>query len=373
MIYKDDWELCQKRFDAFWAGDMLDRCSISATSLRKNPLPTSLQRLPVRTKEERWLDAPRTHHNNEIGCHEVYLGGDAFPNYFVNLGPGVVAAFMGSPYLVAEDTIWFDREPMIPDWEHMPEIRLDRNSPMWKTAWSMTEYYAQRAEGKYIVSLTDLGGSLDIVASLRGSQPLLMDLYDEPERVLDLIAKVDRIWLESYDAFQKLIATGQEGTTTWIPLWCRDRYYTLQCDFSAMISPGQFERFVLPSLVGQTDFLDRSIYHLDGPGQLAHLDMLLDIDRLTGIQWVPGAGIPDEMDESWFPLYRKIQARGKNLVLSCQDNSKLERLLDNISPVGLYIGTSCPTEDEAAELVKNVEKWSAAAVRRTAGLPRLAR
>jgi hypothetical protein len=48
---------------------------------------------------------------------------------------------------------------------------------------------------------------------------------------------------------------------------------------------------------------------LDGKGELPHLDMLLSIDRLCGIQWIPGAGQPPP--EEWPPLLHRIRDGGK--------------------------------------------------------------
>ena len=57
-----------------------------------------------------------------------------------------------------------------------------------------------------------------------------------------------------------------------------------------MISPAMFERFVMPDLVACCDHLDHGFYHLDGKGEIPHLDLLLSIPRLRGIQWIPGDG-----------------------------------------------------------------------------------
>ena len=46
-----------------------------------------------------------------------------------------------------------------------------------------------------------------------------------------------------------------------------------------------------------------------GPGELPHLDALLSIPELKGIQWIPGAGQPDYTQ--WPEVYRKIRAAGK--------------------------------------------------------------
>jgi 5-methyltetrahydrofolate--homocysteine methyltransferase len=83
----------------------------------------------------------------------------------------------------------------------------------------------------------------------------------------------------------------------------------LQSDFAYMISPRMFERFVLPDLVACCDALDQPFYHLDGVGQIPHLDMLLSLERLRGIQWIPGDGQPPP--EAWLPVLQRIRAAGK--------------------------------------------------------------
>ena len=70
-----------------------------------------------------------------------------------------------------------------------------------------------------------------------------------------------------------------------------------------MISTRMFEDVFLPGLVDECRFLDRSIYHLDGPGALRHLDSILAIPELDALQWVFGAG--NEGFHRWVEVYRK--------------------------------------------------------------------
>ncbi len=85
----------------------------------------------------------------------------------------------------------------------------------------------------------------------------------------------------------------------------------LQSDFSYMISPRMFRRFVLPDLMACTEAMDYGFYHMDGKGQIPHLDQLLSIPRLRGVQWQPGAGAA--MAEGWIDLLRRIRDGGKLL------------------------------------------------------------
>jgi hypothetical protein len=76
-----------------------------------------------------------------------------------------------------------------------------------------------------------------------------------------------------------------------------------------MISPAMFERYVSSDLAACCDELAYAFYHLDGKGQIAHLDQLLSLPWLRGIQWVPGDGQPPA--DCWLPQLRRIRDAGK--------------------------------------------------------------
>ena len=98
-----------------------------------------------------------------------------------------------------------------------------------------------------------------------------------------------------------------------------------------------------------------TIFHLDGPSAIPHLDSLLDLPRLNGIQWVPGDGkVPMHQ---WLPLLRRIQARGKSLVLFCEPY-EVEKLISGLEPEGLLLSTTCDSEEEARELLAQAPKWT---------------
>ena len=83
----------------------------------------------------------------------------------------------------------------------------------------------------------------------------------------------------------------------------------LQCDLSYMISPQMFGRFVLPELAASCRRLGNPAYHLDGPGEIPHVDMLLSIPELRAIQYVPTVSA---RDATKYPdLYRRIRRGGK--------------------------------------------------------------
>jgi 5-methyltetrahydrofolate--homocysteine methyltransferase len=352
MLNKEGWEKARERFAAWWAGESADRPVIQ--------LYAGVERAMRESGWNAWhfvrhLDNPeRTAAAFEEYCRLVYFGAEAYPDLLINFGPGVMAAFIGAEPQIREDTVWFET-PM--GWDEIDEkVVFDPENIWWKRVRGAAEAAVARSDGNFFVGMTDLGGNLDLAASLRGAQNLLFDMLDWPERVLELLKTINALWFRYYEEFDGVIRRRLEGTSSWMNIWCPGRWYPLQCDFSAMLSPEMFERFAGPFLQEQCRWLDHSIYHWDGPGQLPHLEILLDIPELDGIQWTPGAGNPEVGSPKWFPLYQRIQQRGKRVVLLGVAPDAIEGILRELSPKGLLISATCASEAEARELMRKVER-----------------
>jgi 5-methyltetrahydrofolate--homocysteine methyltransferase len=239
---------------------------------------------------------------------EEYLG-DAFPVRNVNFGPGVMAAFTGCELHNSEHTTWFhaaeEREA------RDISIQFTEDNVHYKRVCDIYGAAMERWGGDVQMSMTDLGGSLDVVSSFRPSERLLMDLYDDPESVKRLNWEVHECWFKYFDAINKILQPANRGHTCWTPIFSSEPYYMLQCDFCYMIGPDMFDEFVKPELTESCRKLKNAFYHLDGPGELPHLDSLLTIDELAGIQWVPGDGAPPCSE--WPEIYGKIRDAGKRI------------------------------------------------------------
>lgn len=138
-------------------------------------------------------------------------------------------------------------------------------------------------------------------------------------------------------------------------IWSEAPATDLQCDFSCMISPAMFDDLFLPPLRQQTEWVGRTVYHLDGPNAIRHLDSLLLLPRLSGIQWVPGAGARP-MSE-WLELLKRILDAGKLLYISCEPN-EVEILLKSLPHRGLLLDTRCGSREEADALLADAARWS---------------
>ncbi len=310
----EDWARVEHDTMAWWAGE-LDRPLVWLVG--HDPSAWEGERPRYRYLSNYPLDMPAEAIVDEyepVFAAARYYG-DAFPAWWVNFGPGIMAGFLGARvHSVSEpqETVWFTPPDVAgAAGGRIGELALacDPDNVWWQRVQDVTRAMVARWGGRLAVGHTDLGGNLDILASFRGTQGLLYDIVDAPDEVERLAGEITALWLRYYDELDAIIRPACRGTSCWSPVWSTGKTYMLQCDFSYMISPAMFERFVMPDLAACCAHLDHGFYHLDGKGEIAHLEMLLSISRLRGIQWIPGDG--QAPPEEWLPLLKRIRDGGK--------------------------------------------------------------
>ncbi|MBN1943865.1 MAG: hypothetical protein JW849_11280 [Phycisphaerae bacterium] len=301
----DDWARIQRDWGAFWAGE-LDRPMVFIETkhvpegVNLPEAPEFVAQLPLDMPADEVVD----HYEAHLPYKRWY--GDAFPKLWINFGPGVIAAFLGAKMGVAPNTVWFEPKAI----RELADIHphFDPSNALFQHLLDISRCAARRWKGQVCVGYTDLGGNLDILASLRTTERLLMDTLDCPDQIDRLAGEITTHWLKYFEAFHTATENGC-GHTPWAPIWSPKRTYMLQCDFSYMISPEMFRQFVVPDIQACCRQLDHSFYHLDGKGALPHLEALLEIEELRGIQWVPGDGNPLPAD--WPDVLSRIRKAGK--------------------------------------------------------------
>jgi hypothetical protein len=300
------WKRIQDTSRLWWAGE-LDRPLITIPLMgrdpgRPEPPPVSLADMynPSVTPEsivDRW--------DYELSC--VKYVGDTFPHMWPNFGPGVLATALGGIATPSTDTVWF--HPM----EQLDitdiHFQYDHESTAFKRMKDIYKTAIERWQGNVQLDMTDLGGNLDIVSTFRPAEKLLLDLYDHPDEVKRLLWEAHHAWHVAFNDLSELLKPTNPGHTAWASIFSDEPYYMLQCDFCYMIGPDMFDEFVKPELDATCKLVSRPFYHLDGPGQIPHLDSLLQIPELKGIQWVPGSGSKSESE--WPEIHRKIRDADK--------------------------------------------------------------
>ncbi|MEI6491803.1 MAG: hypothetical protein WCO94_04575 [Verrucomicrobiota bacterium] len=284
---------------------------------------------------------------------------DTLPLADTNMGPGSLALYLGSEPEFAPDTIWYSHVIQnIEEPESLPPLSFDPENRWWRMTEDQLLRCRELAGSHYMVGCPDLVEGLDILATLREPQTLLMDMIERPEWVEEKLRELNKAWFDAYDRIYEIIKLPDGSSAFWaFYVWGPGKTAKVQCDMSAMFSPDMYEQFVVPSLSAQCEWLDHSMYHLDGTQAVCQLDHILGIEALDAIEWTPQAGIEGGGDARWYDLYKRILAAGKSLQVMKAKPDEIIPLLDAIGGKGVYIVGDFETEREIEEIAAKVEAY----------------
>lgn len=352
---KPDYEKTRERIEAFWEFDVLDRpvvmFHLPKPAEERIPLPATHHADPA----ARWMD---TAYQAEIALaslsNQIYLG-DTLPIAYPNLGPEVFSAFYGCPLHFGEyGTSWSD--PILHDWEIADQIQIDWNSPYLAKLIEMTDALLEIGKGKFVVGMPDWHPGADCVAAFRDPQNLAIDMITNKADVIRLLDRITIDYFRIYDLFYNKLRGARMPITSWTPLVSEGKYYIPSNDFSIMVSKQMYDEVFLPGIIAECQFLDRSIYHLDGPGALRHLDSILAIPELNALQWVFGAG--NEGFHKWVHVYKKAQSLHKGIQVTCRID-EINQVMETLSPRGMFLMVDGVSDlDTAHNLLKTLENWT---------------
>lgn len=324
---EDRWEKIRETYRRWWAGELV-----------RPIIPVELTgRDPGRDQPDVPLLSQATCTDLSVSPEDIvdrldyelsaitYLG-DAFPFFDMGcFGPGVLAAFLGARLDNSTGLVWFYPQEELPITEL--HFEYDPDNVWFKRIKDICTAAMERWQGQVLLGMTDLGGTLDILSSFRPGTNLLFDLNDHPDEVKRLIWEIHDVWQRYFREINEILQPVNPGYADWGGLYSDQPISMLQCDFCYMIGPEMFDEFVRPELEAGSKRIARSFYHLDGPGQLPHLDSLLTIDSIAGVQWVPGFDRPNS--GLWPEVFRKIHAAGK-LIQCYADFDELEAIIKQI-------------------------------------------
>ena len=345
----EDWRRIRDTHAAWWKGELdrpLIHCRVSDQFSPERPKPAAPLLSQQTCSDFSWsadeiIDAL----DWELSRYE-YLG-DSFPMVnFDFFGPGVAAAFCGATLDNSSGRVWFFAEKELPLEEIT--IRYDPDSVWVRRIKELYRAGGRKWQGNVLMSMPDLGGIMDIVATFVGSENLLYALIDEPDEVHRLRKEALQAFTDAYnDLAGVLREVGNPGFSDWDGLYSDVPSYVIQSDFSYMIGPDMFQEFILDDLQASCNDLTNVIYHMDGVGQINHLPHLLSINNLKAIQWQPGDGKPKGI--CWLDIYRKILDSGRMCEVIGSPRDFLDLLA--VFPRGLYYKCRFSDRTEAMQFL----------------------
>ncbi len=164
---------------------------------------------------------------------------------------------------------------------------------------------------------------------------LCMDVLDCPELLAQVGRHVSRGYVEAFQRSYQKVATAGFGSTTWTALYHQGPAYVPSSDFWCMVSPEVGRELIWPDIRFEMAPLERSIFHLDGPQALKHLDLLLECPRLHAVQWVYGDGHGRARD--WLEVYRRARNARKSVQVLAADGEDALAVLEAIGPRGVWL------------------------------------
>jgi len=353
---KPRFEQTVRRFDAWWRGEVIDRPPLTLPIKPARPYegPTSQHA----TERDRWLDAEFQVASMTAGLRQHDYPADNLPVLQPNVGPELTAALLGCELdFLTDRTSW--SKPIIDhidQWHDIIGRPLDFQCPGWQAIEQITDLAIAANNNEYLVGITDLHDNYDTMAALRDPQALCMDLMDDEQLIERVGRDLTRVLRETYTKLWKKIEPMGLGASTWTRAHFDGPWYLPSCDFWCMINDEQARKLVLPDVISEMSILERSLFHLDGPQALRHLDLLLEIPQLDAVQWVYGAG--NGPGTRWIDVYRRIVAAGKSSQVFATSPQDAMDVLEAVGPDGLWlcVTESVMTNAEADAFIKELEQ-----------------
>lgn len=274
---------------------------------------------------------------------------DFFPYLRADFGPVMLTGLLGAKAEFGAETTWYP-EFIADDWSNAPDWNIT-NQAWWQALQRMLIRVAQDAAGRYLVGTPSLGGGADVLLNMRGPAKLCLDLVDRREHFQPALDAIYLAWHQAFSLLWDSVSPYQAGLVHWLTLWSNQPYYVAECDFNYMISPRDFQELFLPDIVRRAKTVGRAIFHLDGPGAARHIDALLDEPAITAIQYVTGAG---NSGFKKLEMLKKIQARGKPLMVTLYDPQEVVPLARELEPRGLAFLIDFSSPEEMAHVYREL-------------------
>jgi hypothetical protein len=293
---------------------------------------------------DRWLDS-----TDFLADTMPSVGPDLGPDQFgASIGRGAELTFSKD----SKATNWMDH--WVDEWNAALPMELNEASPTWSKLIALSERMREHAQGRYLVATCDLHSNMDALLAIRGGMNLSMDFYDCPELLDRAMAEVRKLYPPIYDRLYEAGGMGGElGCTSWCPFWSDGKLATIQCDYICMIGPEHFRRYVLPALEEEAAFLDRTIFHLDGPGALVHLDDVLAIEHLDCLEWTSGDG--QKPMWQWMDVLKAAEKAGKSNMVYDIDAEQVKTVHPQLDPAKVGYMVRVDSREECEDLLKWLE------------------
>ena len=221
-LWKENWEETKEHFRSWWKQDGLlvngGHCHALQNSISHESITAPSEKADL---EERCSNVEWRAQSNHFELSNKNFPLDCLPVTNANYGPGNLANFLGSKSGFDNNTIWF--YPTIEDElepEKLSPFKFDQNNKWWQIIEETLRLNVKMGKGKYLTGCPDLVENIDVLASLRDSQKLLMDMIERPEWIEEKVMEINQVWFEAYSRIYDIIKGDDGSSAFWaFSLW----------------------------------------------------------------------------------------------------------------------------------------------------------
>ncbi|NLC67651.1 MAG: hypothetical protein GX754_02455, partial [Clostridiaceae bacterium] len=308
--FKPDFDEASRRWEAYYQGEIIDRPVVLASTPKRDYSGTKPNGISYFDKV--FSDMEAIIDKALLIAESTFYGGESMPQLFLSFGPDEIAAYCGGELVFSEDspnTNW--SKPFVEDWESALPLRIRDDNALWCRLLKFHRKAAEKLQGRLLLTVIDLHTNMDLLSAVRGPENLCLDLYDQPEMIDKAMESARALFPKIWNSIREAGKMDEYGYVS--TFFSKHGAATLQCDFSCMISPEMFKRWVLPALEEEAGYVNHALYHWDGPGALKHADALIASKGLHTLSFVPGAGNGASID--YLDLFKKVQKGGKGVMV----------------------------------------------------------
>lgn len=350
MINVPQWDQRRQRYEEYWnRTNKTPLLFITAEADKQYPIE-----LHEIDSKQWWFDCDYKIQSARAYFKNTYFGGDSYPHVMPTVGADVMASSLGLNIIYNDASVWVEHKdcPL----SEFQDFTLNKEDYYYKKLEEVITRYVEDAKnGDYIVGMADMGTLLDGVSSLIGAERLCLEMMDHPEEVKRVTEEHFKLFQQVYTNYNNIVTKYQGGNTNWLSIYSDIPWYFISIDVIVMLSGAFFEEFVDESLRKMVDFHDRTLFHLDGENAVMHLDRILKVEKLTGVQVQATPFV--QSAEFWIPHLKKIQAAGKNIWVEARHKQDVKDFIENLEPEGLFIKTWTEDEWSAKDIEAMVNRY----------------
>jgi len=230
------------------------------------------------------------------------------------------------------------------DWYR--DFRSSKPNEEWRVKLLEFTEFLSANSGNHQVANTLMRGPSDMMDAFIGEENLCVGMYLRPDDIHELMTMCSEIFIDTAQAQLDRISPFQGGYCNLFGIWSPGRSIRTQDDASALVSPADYEEFMLPPQELIASKFEYSTIHLHS-NSLHVVDSVID-STISAVQvsMDPQPFGPTVIE--LLPTFVKMQKKKPILIEGPMMQSELDELLKTLSPRGLYVWAMIEAEDDRA-------------------------